>query len=287
MSEDGTTRARHSTVEGGTGGNETAPNPDTAGPETAGSETAGSENAAGQDTAGEHDGLRSDTPEARWEEEMSAVETGDAGPTPAPDGDAPYPEAAPASPAARAATWTRRIPQVLALAVVWVLLWGSLTPTAIIGGLLIGLVVTMLFPLPLLPDRLPFRPLKSLRLLVYLAIDLTVSGVRVSMVTLVRGPRARAGILGLPLYTDSDRAVTTIVAGCALTPGSYVLQIDRRRRRWYVYVLGLHREGSVERVRGQLMNLQMRVIDALGSDEEVRRCRQAVAAGRDGEGGPQ
>ena len=281
MSEDGTTRARHSTVEGGTGGNETAPNPDTAGPERG-----GPENTAGY-PAGQDDGLRADTPEARREEEMSVVETGDAGPTPAPDGDVPCPEADPATPAARAATWPRRIPQVLALAVVWVLLWGSLTPTAIVGGLLIGLVVTILFPLPLLPDRLPFRPLKSLRLLVYLAIDLTVSGIRVSMVTLLRGPRARAGILGLPLYTDSDRAVTTIVAGCALTPGSYVLQIDRRRRRWYVYVLGLHREGAVERVRGQLMDLQMRVIDALGSDEEVRRCREAVAAGRAGEGEPQ
>ena len=170
----------------------------------------------------------------------------------------------------------RRIPQVLALAVVWVLLWGSLSPVAIVGGLLIGAAVTMLFPLPLLPERLPFRPVKVLRLIGFLALDLVISGVRVSMVTLRFGPRAKSGIIGLPLYTASDRVVTTIVAGCALTPGSYALQIDRRRGRWYVYALGLRRAGAVDRVRRDMLNLQMRVIDAIGSDDDVRRCRAAV-----------
>lgn len=249
----------------------------------------GTEPVAAADTgpAGE-DAEQAATPEGQRDREMSLAETGDeeAPPAPAP---APQPAGSPEAPTG-VALWWRRLPQVLALAVVWVLLWGSVAPTAIVGGLIIGLLVTMLFPLPLLPERLPLRPLKALRLLAYLAVDLAASGVRVSLVTLLRGRRARAGIIGLPLCTDSDRAVTTLVAGCALTPGSYVLQIDRRRRRWYVYCLGLHPAGAVDRARGQLMNLQMRVIDAMGSDEDVRRCREAVVAvaeGRDTGRGPQ
>ncbi|MEQ3554767.1 Na+/H+ antiporter subunit E [Pseudonocardia nematodicida] len=184
----------------------------------------------------------------------------------------------------RIGSWRRRIPQVVTLAVVWVLLWGSLTPMAIIGGLLMGLAVTALFPLPLLPERLPVRPVKLLRLAGFLAADLVVSGIRVSLVTLLHGRRATAGIVGLPLCTGSDRTVTTIIATCALSPGSFTLQVDRQRRRWYVYALGLHRDGAVERVRRDMMNLQMRVIDAIGSEEDVRRCRVAVeevATGRD------
>ncbi|ANY08166.1 Na+/H+ antiporter subunit E [Pseudonocardia sp. HH130630-07] len=184
----------------------------------------------------------------------------------------------------RIRSWPRRVPQVLALALVWVLLWGSLKPVAIIGGLLIGLLVTVLFPLPLLPERLPVRPLKLVRLVGFLIVDLVVSGVRVSMITLVHGRKARSGIVGLPLCATADRTVTMIVATCALSPGSFTLQIDRRRGRWYVYALGLHRADAVERLRRDMMNLQLRVIDALGSPEDVRRCREAVAAvaqGRD------
>ncbi|WP_264199964.1 Na+/H+ antiporter subunit E [Pseudonocardia sp. ICBG601] len=117
-----------------------------------------------------------------------------------------------------------------------------------------------------------------LRLLAFLASDLVVSGIRVSMVTLRHGPRARSGIVGLPLCTGSDRTATTIVAACALSPGSFTLQIDRARRRWYVYALALHRPGAVERLRRDMMRLQLRVIDAVGSQEDRDRCAAAVAA---------
>ncbi|WP_226358829.1 MULTISPECIES: Na+/H+ antiporter subunit E [unclassified Pseudonocardia] len=224
------------------------------------------------------------SPEARREAEMGAAEVGE---PPEPDHartparvPPPVPDtvAEPMGGSARGGSVRRRIPQVLALALVWVLLWGSVSAAAIVGGLLVGLAVTAIFPLPLLPERLPFRPWKLLRLLAFLASDLVVSGIRVSMVTLRHGPRARSGIVGLPLCTGSDRTATTIVAACALSPGSFTLQIDRARRRWYVYALGLHRPGAVERLRRDMMRLQLRVIDAVGSQEDRDRCAAAVAA---------
>lgn len=221
-------------------------------------------------------------PEAVRDREMGAAEAGE---TPEADRTParvppPVPDtvAEPMGGSARGGSVRRRIPQVLALALVWVLLWGSVSPAAIVGGLLVGAAVTAIFPLPLMPERLPFRPWKLLRLLGFLASDLVVSGVRVSMVTLRHGPRARSGIVGLPLCTGSDRTATTIVAACALSPGSFTLQIDRARHRWYVYALGLHRPGAVERVRRDMMRLQMRVIDAVGSQEDRDRCAAAVAA---------
>ncbi|MEJ8279242.1 Na+/H+ antiporter subunit E [Pseudonocardia spirodelae] len=231
------------------------------------------------------------SPEARRDQEMGAAEAGDApdpdhGRTPARvPPPVPDTEAEPLGGSARGGSVRRRIPQVLALALVWVLLWGSLAPATIVGGVLVGIVVTAVFPLPLLPERLPFRPWQVLRLLAFLAVDLVVSGVRVSMVTLRHGPRARSGIVGLPLCTASDRTATVIVAACALSPGSFTLQIDRARGRWYVYALGLHRPGAVERVRRDMMRLQRRVVDAVGSDADRARCAGALAAVTGGAGG--
>jgi multicomponent Na+:H+ antiporter subunit E len=224
------------------------------------------------------------SPEARREAEMGAAEVGDPpepdhAPTPARvPPPAPDSVAEPTGGSSRGGSVRRRVPQVLALALVWVLLWGSLSPAAIVGGLLVGAAVTAVFPLPLLPEPLPIRPWKLLRLLGFLVSDLVVSGIRVSMVTLRHGPRARSGIVGLPLCTGSDRTATTIVAACALSPGSFTLQIDRARHRWYVYALGLHRPGAVERTRRDMMRLQMRVIDAVGSQEDRDRCAAAVTA---------
>ncbi|WP_060573396.1 MULTISPECIES: Na+/H+ antiporter subunit E [unclassified Pseudonocardia] len=235
------------------------------------------------------DGAAAETsPEGQREADMGAAETGTGLPAEESREAALVPEQRPATvddqpgDNSRIGSWPRRIPQVLALALVWVLLWGSLAPTAIVGGLVIGLLVTVLFPLPLLPDRMPVRPLKLLRLAGYLVVDLVVSGIRVSVVTVAQGRRARSGIVGLPLCATSDRTVTMIVAACALSPGSFTLQIDRRRGRWYVFALGLHRAGAVDRLRKEMMNLQMRVIDAVGTDADVEMCRAAVAAVAEG-----
>ncbi len=100
------------------------------------------------------------SPEARREAEMGAAEVGE---PPEPDhartpagcrhrSPTPSPSRWAGPPAAGACAGGS--PQVLALALVWVLLWGSVSAAAIVGGLLVGLAVTAIFPLPLLPERL-------------------------------------------------------------------------------------------------------------------------------------
>jgi multicomponent Na+:H+ antiporter subunit E len=172
----------------------------------------------------------------------------------------------------------RRWPQVLWLTVVHVLLWGTVSVKIVVGGLLVAVVVTALFPLPLLP-RLPVRPWRLLRLLGFLVMDLVVSGAQVAWETLRYGPRARAGIVAVPLLTRSDRVITLIAGALSLAPGSFVLQIDRRgfdagEARWYVYALGLRGPDDADRVRRQVLSLQRKVIGAFGSPGELRDCEE-------------
>jgi multicomponent Na+:H+ antiporter subunit E len=178
-------------------------------------------------------------------------------------------------------TVLRRWPQVLWLTVVHVLLWGTVSVKIVVGGLLVAVAVTALFPLPLLP-RLPLRPLRLLRLAGFLLVDLGMSGALVAWETVRYGPRARAGIVAVPLLTRSDRVITLVAGAVALAPGSFVLQIDRRGFEtgaacWYVYALGLRGPGDADRVRRQVLSLQRKVIAAFGSPEELRACEEEVS----------
>jgi multicomponent Na+:H+ antiporter subunit E len=155
------------------------------------------------------------------------------------------------------------------LAVVWVLLWGSFTPLTLVGGVLVGITVTAVLPSGPVDRRLPFRPLALLGLIGFLAVDLVVSSYEVTREMLRHGPRSRGAILELPLASTSDRVVALVAAAYTLTPGTLVLQIDHVRARWYIYVLGPRDAAGVERERRRALDVQRRVVAAVGTPEEV------------------
>lgn len=158
---------------------------------------------------------------------------------------------------------------VVWLTVVWVLLWGSFTLLTLVGGVLLGLGVTALFPRGPVDRRLPLRPLPLLGLIAFLARDLVVSSLEVSRETVRRGPRSRGAILELPLASTSDRVVALVAAAYTLSPGTLVVEIDHGRGRWYIYVLGPRDAADVERARHRALDVQRRVVAAIGTPEEV------------------
>ncbi len=162
-----------------------------------------------------------------------------------------------------------RLPQLVWLTAVWVLLWGTFSVTSMVGGVLVAVLVMAVFPLPLVGKRLPVRPVRLLRLVGYLAYDLVVSSVEVSWEMLRYGPRTTAGIVAVPLQIDSALVVVALADAVSLLPGTFVLQIDRRRGICYVYALGIRDPDDAERVRREVLALQRRVINALGSRAEI------------------
>ncbi len=167
------------------------------------------------------------------------------------------------------------LPAVLWLTLVWVLLWGTFTPASIMGGVVVAVLVTALFRLPPATDRLPVRPLRVAGLALFLLWDIVVSGAEVSWQVLRYGPRARAAIMEVPLITSSDRVVTVMASALSLTPGTMALQIDHDHDVWYVYALGPRDHAAVERARRRVVDMQRRVLAALGSpDEQAEAERQ-------------
>jgi multicomponent Na+:H+ antiporter subunit E len=171
-----------------------------------------------------------------------------------------------------------RLPSLAWLTLVWVLLWGTLTPSSVLGGLLVAVLVTALFRMPLAPERLPVRPLRLLGLAGYLAYDLVVSGVEVSWQVLRHGPRATGAIVAVPLLCASDRVVTVMANALSLSPGTMALQIDHDHDVWYVYALGPRDRAGVERARLRTLDMQRRVLAALGAPGELAEAERRIAA---------
>ena len=177
--------------------------------------------------------------------------------------------------------WTAQVrPRVLEivwLALVWVLLWGTFTPLSIVGGVVVGLAVIGAFRFPPAAPHLPVRPLRLLGLVGYLAYDMVVSGAEVSWQVLRYGPDARGAVFAVPLLSTSDRVVAVVANALSLSPGAMALQIDHEHGLWHVYALGPRDRAGVERSRRRTMDMQRRVIAALGTPDELATA-EAVAA---------
>ncbi|MCK9900871.1 Na+/H+ antiporter subunit E [Frankia sp. Cpl3] len=174
----------------------------------------------------------------------------------------------------------RRPGRLVWLWVVWMVLWGSLTPLAAISGLLVSAVALLAFPLRGGDPEVRFRPLPALFLTGRLLADLVPSALAVALQMIRYGPRTRSAIVEVPL-TGSSEVVSTLTANAiSLAPGAFVLEIDHEAGVMYVCVLAADDDGMTDRVRASVLDVHRRVQNVFGSDEDIRR--QAGQAGRRG-----
>ena len=122
------------------------------------------------------------------------------------------------------------------LAVVWILLWGVLTPAAAVGGFLLGLVVVLVFPLPRLSLGVRIRPWPLLVLIGYFLVDLVKASVHVAISASTPWIRPQGRILTVPLRSDHDLFGVLTAELTALVPGSIVIDLDTSRREMVVHV---------------------------------------------------
>ncbi len=179
----------------------------------------------------------------------------------------------------RTARLRPRVLEIVWLTLVWVLLWGTFTPLSIVGGVVVAVAVIGAFRFPPAEAHLPLRPLRLVGLVCYLAYDIVVSGAEVSWQTLRYGPAARGAVFEVPLLSSSDRVVTVIANALSLSPGTMALQIDHAHGLWFVYALGPRDEAGVERSRRRTMDMQRRVLAALGTPEELAAAERLLAKG--------
>ncbi|MFI9638697.1 Na+/H+ antiporter subunit E [Micromonospora sp. NPDC051925] len=192
---------------------------------------------------------------------------GDRPPPPQP-GDLPppeHPEDLPLSPAARR---RNRAVAMIVLVTVWVLLWGTLSWANVLGGLVVALVVLTVFPLPPVTFAGRLHPLPLLRFTLRFLRDLVVASVQIAALALRFGHTPRGAIIAVPLRVRSDLNLTLTGEALSLVPGSLIVEADRDTGTLYVHVLGVRTRDEVEQFRHGVLELEARLIEAIGSAQE-------------------
>ncbi|UBU17468.1 Na+/H+ antiporter subunit E [Nonomuraea gerenzanensis] len=157
----------------------------------------------------------------------------------------------------------RRVPLPLVawLALVWVTLWGDLTVGNVLGGLLTGLVVTWLLPLPILDPGIRVHPVALARLLLWIAWNMVLSTARVVLWVALPGPPPTR-IVRVRLRTSSESMTVLLMIALSTVPGSLV--VEAYRQELVVHVLGL--TGDVTgTVRADVAELESRIVRAFGT----------------------
>ncbi|MFV0137909.1 Na+/H+ antiporter subunit E [Streptomyces sp. HMX87] len=163
----------------------------------------------------------------------------------------------------RARRVLRHLPMIAWLWLLWILLWGSTGAVVLVGGLLVAVAVVLAFPLPTLGTAAAPRPLRAGWLLVQLLTDLVRAGCSVAWQVVRHGRKVPSAIIEVPLEADSDLLITIVAELTTMTPGTLVVEIDRRRKRLYVHALPVRGRQDITRRRNKVQDVERRVARAV------------------------
>ncbi|MEV4725207.1 Na+/H+ antiporter subunit E [Micromonospora humida] len=195
-------------------------------------------------------------------------------PSPQLPGGGPAPEHPEDRPLTRAARRRNQAVAMIVLVTVWVLLWGTLSWANVLGGLVVGLVVLTVFPLPPVTFAGRVHPVPLLRFALRFLRDLVVASVQIAVLALRFGHPPLGAIIAVRLRVRSDLNLTLTAEALSLVPGSLIVEVDRDAGILYVHVLGVRDRAEVERFRDGVLELEARLIAAIGSAEEQRLIRE-------------
>jgi multicomponent Na+:H+ antiporter subunit E len=152
---------------------------------------------------------------------------------------------------------------VLWLTLVWLAMWGEVTPLLVIGGVLVAVLVCLAFPLPPIDLASGVRPLALARLVGRFLVDVVRASFQVSGVVLRRRP-VRNAVVAVDLESSSDFVMTLVASMLSLIPGSVVVEARRSTHSLFIHALGVDDDEAVERERERVLRTEEQLIRAFG-----------------------
>ncbi len=174
----------------------------------------------------------------------------------------------------RARRFWNQLPFFVWLVVLWMMLWGQLTPLAAVTGAIVAVFVTKVFHLP--TAELSGR-VNLWYGLVFVAVFLAevVRGAVTVAWQAVRPGETSSGIIAVRLRTDADLIMTHVAVASSLIPGSLIVEADRERRILYLHVLGIRDADDAEAQRRSVLVWEERIVRAVGSRADLAALREA------------
>ncbi len=158
---------------------------------------------------------------------------------------------------------------VALLALLWVLLWGTFSWGNLLNGVLLGAVVTTVFPLP---DARVGGRLHVGALLVFagrFAVDVVIASAQVAWVAVRPGPPPVSSVVSVDVRSSSELILTVLTEALSLVPGSLVIEVDTRSSTVVAHVLEAGDDAAVARFKERVRDVEARVIRALGTPDDL------------------
>lgn len=166
----------------------------------------------------------------------------------------------------------RRLPTLVGLVLMWMALWGTVSPANLLTGVLVAVAV-MLFADQIQPRPVQhLHPAAALKYVRTFAVQLIVANWQVVKAVLRPGD-IRPGILAMPLHHASDAVVTLVANSITLTPGTLTVGTDRRDDIAILYVHALDL-ADADGVREDICELEVLAVEAFaGADAQAVQAR--------------
>lgn len=167
----------------------------------------------------------------------------------------------------------QQLPLIVGLVALWMVLWGSLSWMALLSGIAVALLVSVVFYLPPVELSGRLNPVMALAFLGRFLVDLVVASAHVAWIAIrPSGVRSNA-VIAAPLATRSDFVMTLTATALSLVPGSIVVEVDRERSILFVHAIGEGTQEGVDRVRATVRRVERGIVMAVGSRSDVEALR--------------
>lgn len=165
----------------------------------------------------------------------------------------------------------RQLPLLVALVLLWMLLWGSFSWLNLATGIILAVAVTRGLYLPPVELAGRFNPFWFAAFLGIFLFELVVASFQVALRAFARHPVRTNAVIAVQLHTRSDFIMTLTSIALSLIPGSLIVEVDREHSILYLHALGMRDQHDIDRVRADVHAVENRLVRALGSSDDVRR----------------
>ncbi|WP_297851110.1 Na+/H+ antiporter subunit E [uncultured Corynebacterium sp.] len=147
------------------------------------------------------------------------------------------------------------------LTLMWILLMGELTWANIFAGFALGLIITMVLPLPKLPTGgVSLDTPKLIGFLIRWVGELIVAAIQVSWLAIRPADPPKSAIFKVPMRLNSELALYFATCAYNLQPGGCVTDIDLANRVWTIHVLSAGTQKDVEKALADVDKLERSMI---------------------------
>lgn len=157
---------------------------------------------------------------------------------------------------------------VLWLVLVWLALMESLTPGAVVAGVVVSVAIVLAFPEGgRRSPRRRFRPLRALLFVLWFAVKLVEANLQVAVAVVSPRPeRLRRAIVAVPVASRSFTVRAVLANVISLTPGTFIVEIDEATSTYFVHFIDV---GSVEEGRRAIHVMERMIARALEPTAET------------------